>query len=160
MRRDLIALPEDSKVWIYQSDKKIADQASQDIKDALYTFSMNWQSHGSELDSYAHLFHHQFVVMVADGSQLPSGCSIDSSVHFISALGEKHGIDFFNRMNFAYLIDDHVHTVKSSELKAAYSNKIINEETLMFDNLVNIKSDFLEKWIVPLRDSWHTKFLD
>lgn len=160
MRRDLIALPDDSKVWIYQAEKKIDEEVSKRIKEALYHFSMQWQSHGKELDSYAHLFHNQFIVLVVDGSSLPSGCSIDSSVHFITELANKFDINFFDRMTFAYMEQDHVMTIKNSEFKSAYQSNTINNGTLMFDNLVNNKGDFLEKWIVPLEESWHTKFLN
>ncbi len=159
MRRDLIALPEDSKVWVYQANKALSDEISQLIKADLYDFSMSWSSHGKELDSYSHLFHYQFVVMVADGSNLPSGCSIDSSVHFLEALGKKYEVDFFDRMTFAYMVDDHVKFVKSSEFPDYYSSNKITDETLMFDNLVDSKSKFIEGWIKPLKDSWHTKFI-
>jgi len=121
---------------------------------------MQWTSHGKVIDSYAHLFHNQFIVLVADGSELPSGCSIDSSVHFITDLGKLHRVDFFDRMTFAYLEDDHVNTINNIDFKQAYKEKVVSNETLMFDNLVNNKKDFLEKWIVPLEDSWHTKFLN
>jgi len=160
MRRDLIALPDDSKVWIYQAKQPLDEQSSQAIKDSLYDFSMQWKSHGQDIDSYAHLFHNQFIVLVADGSQLPSGCSIDSSVHFITELGNKYKADFFDRMTFAYLEDDHVKTISNVEFKNAYTSNLVSKETLMFDNLVTNKKDFLEKWILPLEESWHTKFLN
>jgi len=159
MRRDLIALPDQSKVWIYQADKVLSDDLTQKIKDALYDFSMNWSSHGTELDSYGHLFHHQFLVLVADGSNLPSGCSIDSSVHFVQDLGNKHGIDFFDRNTFAFMQEEEIKFLKSSELAEYYKAREITEETLVFDNLVKTKLEFLEGWIKPLKDSWHMKFI-
>lgn len=159
MRRDLIALPEDSKVWVYQAGKKITDDVTEQIKEALYNFSMSWVSHGQELDSYGHLFHSQFIVLVADGSNLPSGCSVDSSVHFIQALGNKYNIDFFDRMTFTYMIDEEVHTIHSSKLGQSYKSGLITDETFMFDNLVSDKEHFITEWIKPLNESWHKKFL-
>jgi len=159
MRRDLIALPEDSKVWVYQAKQKISDDVAEKIKSALYDFSMSWVSHGKELDSYGHLFHSQFIVLVADSSNLPSGCSIDSSVHFIEELGKKYDVDFFDRMTFTYMIDDQVEIVHSSQLADFYKDNKVNDDTLMFDNLVNDKTHFITEWIKPLNESWHKKFL-
>lgn len=159
MRRDLIALPDTSKVWIYQADKPLSDSITQKVKDELYDFSMSWSSHGKELDSYGHLFHYQFLVLVADGSNLPSGCSIDSSVHFVEALGQKYGIDFFDRNTFAYMKDDEVHFVQSKDLPEFYKNNEITDDTLMFDNLVSTKEDFIQGWIKPLKESWHKRFI-
>ena len=158
MRRDLIALPEDSKVWIYQASNPISDKIADLIKEEIYNFTMNWTSHGHTLDCYGHLFHYQFLVMVADANSLPSGCSIDSSVHFIKGLGEKYGIDFFDRMRFAYLDGEDIKTVSNVEFKGLVSNGNINHETFMFNNLVDNKNTFLEKWIIPLNESWHQKF--
>lgn len=159
MRRDLIALPEDSRVWVYAADKEITDNVSDLIKEQLYEFSLQWKSHGQELDCYAQLFHHQFIVFVADSSALPSGCSIDSSVHVIKELSRQYGLDFFNRMVFQYFDEEHIKNIKKSELKNAYDERLINKETLFFNNLVTNKTEFINNWIIPLSDSWHAKFV-
>lgn len=159
MRRDLIALPDTSRVWIYQSPVMIDDDTTEKIKADIYDFTMQWASHGQELDCYGHLFHYQFLVLVVDGSNLPSGCSIDSSVHFIQGLNEKYNVDFLDRMTFTYLEEDHVHSLPSTDFKSAVSDGKINEHTLVFNNLVDNKTDFLEKWIVPVNESWHKRFL-
>ena len=159
MRRDLIALPPDSKVWIYQASQPVSHSDADIIKEEIYRFTMNWASHGHVLDCYGHLFHYQFLVLVADANSLPSGCSIDSSVHFVKAIGDKFKIDFFDRMQFAYLDGDHIATLSSTRFKEAVSEGQINNDTLVFNNLVDNKSDFLENWIIPLQDSWHQKFV-
>jgi len=159
MRRDLIALPDNSRVWVYQAKKRIPEKQAENIKKDLYDFSMKWQSHGTELDSYGHLFHSQFIVLVADSSNLPSGCSIDSSVHFIEDIGNKYGLDFFDRLTFTYMQDNKVYSLASAELGPKYSSQQINDDTLMFDNLVATKADFITDWLKPLSSSWHKKFL-
>ena len=159
MRRDLIALPEDSKVWIYQSKSEISTEDTEAIMSSLYDFTMKWASHGHELESYANVFHYRFVVLVADGSHLPSGCSIDASVHMVEDLGKKHGLELFDRMQFAYFQGDHIATMHSSELPEAYKSGKVSDDTLFFNNLVNNKRSFLDEWIIPLRDSWHSRFI-
>lgn len=159
MRRDLIALPDNSKVWIYQCKDPVSYEVGEMIRKDLYDFSMQWGSHGVELDCYGNLFHYQFLVMVADPSNLPSGCSIDSSVHFVQDLGQKYSRDFMDRMTYAYMQEDHVKTITHQDLPAAYAAGQINDETLFFNNLVNNKSTFLEEWIVPFKESWHRKFV-
>jgi len=159
MRRDLIALPDDSKVWIYQSATTIEESVADKIKSDLYDFSMQWMSHGQSVDAYAQLFHKKFLVFVADESQHVSGCSIDSSVRFIQQLGQQNQLDFFDRLHFSYLEDDQIKQIHSSKFADAYKSGEITDETLMFDNLVNIKSTFIDRWVVPLKDSWYTRYL-
>ncbi len=159
MRRDLIALPDDSRVWVYQADQFISESATEHLMSKLYNFTMTWSSHGAELDSYATIFHYIFLVVVADPHRLPSGCSIDASVHVIEDLGNQYNLNFMDRMQFAYLKNDIVHTIQSNDLGEAYRNGLINDNTLFFDNLVNTKEALLERWILPLKESWHTRFL-
>lgn len=159
MRRDLIALPDESKTWVYQCAEPVTDDQAEQIRNELYEFTMQWQSHGVELDCYANLFHNQFLVFVADPSNLPSGCSIDASVHFVQQLGTRHGKDFMDRTTFAYMDGDHVKTIHKDDLKEAYGQGIIGDETFMFNNLVSGKDQFLMEWIIPLNQSWHKKFV-
>jgi hypothetical protein len=41
-----------------------------------------------------------------------------------------------------------------SQLSYAFKNDFINAETLYFDNTIMTKKELLEKWIVPVRESW------
>ncbi len=159
MRRDLIALSDHSKVWVYQCDQFINDEDSEAIKQSLYEFTMQWSSHGQELECYAQLFHNKFLVFVADDAHIVSGCSIDSSVNFIKTLESKFNLNFFDRLNFTYMKDDEVKVIHSSQFKAAFDSGQINADTFMFDNLVKDKAQFLSSWIVPLKESWYTKFI-
>jgi hypothetical protein len=38
-------LPEDSKIWIYQSNRKFSDDEMIDIENDLKTFIENWSAH-------------------------------------------------------------------------------------------------------------------
>jgi len=160
MRRDLIALPENSRVWVYQCDQKIDEKRAQKIKDLLYSFTMQWASHGKDVESYAHLFHNRFIVFVADETNHVSGCSIDSSVAILKQIQSEMNLNFFDRLNYTYMQNDTVYQLHNSDFKQAYHDGKINDETLMFDNLVDNKEDFINHWLKPLNESWYTKFLN
>jgi len=98
-------------------------------------------------------------VLVADDTHHVRGCSIDSSVHFVKALEQKYGLNFFDRMTYHYVIDEVFYTIHHSQLREAYQEGKISDDTLMVDNLVNTKSTFLERWITPLGESWYKKLL-
>ena len=159
MRRDLIALHPESKVWVYASNSIIPDEHIAAIKQDIVDFTMQWQSHGQELDCYGNIFHERFLVLVADDTHHVSGCSIDSSVHFVKAMEGKYGLNFFDRMTYYYVVDEVFHSIHHSQFKEAYSSGEITDDTLMVDNLVNTKSTFLERWITPLGTSWYKKLL-
>ncbi len=157
-------LPEDfndnSKVWIYQSSRLFLMNEAFEIEDMLKNFVANWKSHGEEVKGYANLFFGQFIILMADETQSGvSGCSTDSSVHLIKSIEKKLNVDMFNRQNLAFLIKDKVQLLPLSQLNYATQNNFINGGTLYFNNTILTKKELIDKWIVPVKESWLAKKL-
>jgi hypothetical protein len=92
--------------------------------------------------------------MADETGAVVSGCSTDSSVRFVKQLGEQFAVDFFNRTNLAFLVKEKIQILPVNQLGYAMQNSFINGDTLYFNNLVQTKKEFEEKWIVPVKDSW------
>lgn len=152
---DLIAFPDTARVWIFQADNLIADEKLAEVHDRVMDFAERWTSHQRALTATGSILHNRFVVLVVDESRAgASGCSIDKAMHFIQSLGHHYGVDFLNRHHYTYYDGLDLHTVPASQLKFLYENGDIDDETKVYDNMVNNKYDFLKKWVVPLGDSW------
>jgi hypothetical protein len=150
---------DNSKVWIYQSDRQLKDSEVSEINLELNNFTDEWTSHNRQLQAFGKIFHNLFLVlMVDDSGGGASGCSIDSSVHFVKTLGTNKNIDFFNRMLFAYKDQKKIRFLNREEFQNKIDTDQINEDTLVFNNTINSKIDFEENWILPLKDSWHARF--
>jgi hypothetical protein len=161
MLRDLIALPDTSRVWVYQANRPLTYDEIDIVRPMLYDFAHNWQSHGIVVQSYANVFHMQFFVIVADESNLGvSGCSIDSSVHLMKTIESTIGVDLFDRMLYTYFENEEIKMIHHIDFKEAYDNGKINDDTLMFNNLVESKEAFIQDWVKPLKDSWHSTFVN
>lgn len=146
---------DNSRVWIYQSSRLFTLSEALDIEEQINKFTAEWRSHGADVDAYGNLFFGQFVVLMADETRAGvSGCSTDSSVRFIKLLGEKLGVDFFNRTNLAFVIKDKIQVLPMSQLSYAVQNFFIDSDTLYFNNLVHTKKELEDAWIVPLKNSW------
>jgi len=63
---DLIALDNNSRVWIYQSDKVLTDDARYEIQAQLRKFLQEWTAHHQSLLSYGNLFHDRFLTLFVD----------------------------------------------------------------------------------------------
>jgi len=158
--RDLIALDDSSKVWIYQASRELTYDEIDVVRENTYKFISSWVSHNQDLMGYGNIFHRRFLAFFVDESRsaTASGCSIDKSVNFVKQLQNELKIDFFDRTLFCYMIDEEIKEVKQADLPALKASQGINEETLFFDNLVKNKGDFLKFWIKPLKDSWQHRF--
>jgi len=149
-----------SKVWIYQSSRLFLMSEAFAIEDMLNNFIAGWKSHGAPVKGYANLFFGQFIVLMADETQSTvGGCSTDSSVHVIKAIEQQFKVNMFDRQNLAFIIKDKVQLLPLSQLKYAAENNFITADTLYFNNTVLTKKELLEKWIVPVKDSWLAKRL-
>jgi hypothetical protein len=165
---DLIALDNTSRVWVYQAKDALTDEQLDSIKEDLYIFLNEWTSHHKRLYTYGNVFHSRFLTIFVDEQYAgASGCSIDKSVHFLQEMEKKYGIDLFYRMDMAYMIKDEdeegediseIKTVPLSEVGQAYQRGDINDNTWVFDNLVDTKGAFLKRWVVPFGESWYTRY--
>ena len=145
----------DSRVWVYQSNRLLSIAEALEAEDLIKEFCKEWTSHGADVDAYGNLFFGQFLVLMADETRAGvSGCSTDSSVRFIKQLGEKFGVDFFNRTNLAFIVKEKIQLLPMSQLTYAGQNFFIDGDTLYFNNLVQTKKELEEKWIIPIKDSW------
>ena len=158
---DLIALDMSSRVWVYQADREFSYDELDVAREDIFHFLNEWTAHSNELDCYGNIFHRRFLGLFVDESRAStSGCSIDSSVRFVQALGKKFDVNFFDRQTYAYMTpEEEIFTTHHNELGALHAKGTINDDTFFFDNLVDSKEKFLKQWIKPLKDSWHHKFL-
>lgn len=154
-------LNDNSRVWIYQSSRLFFISEALQMEGMLNEFVAGWKSHGAPVKGYANLFFGQFIVIIADESDTAvGGCSTDSSVHVIKAIEEKFQVQMFDRQSLAFVIKDKVQLLPLNQLDYAVQNGFIKPETLYFNNTVLTKKELLDKWLIPVKDSWLAKRLD
>ncbi|MEO1712860.1 MAG: hypothetical protein AAFU60_05940 [Bacteroidota bacterium] len=154
------ALPDTSRVWIYQSNRIFTEAETQRLKVILQQFAEQWTSHNRALRANASLLHDRFIVLLVDESMAgASGCSIDKSVHFMQAIEQEFGVQLFDRMNFAYQQGSEIRTANRDEFVSLYAQGIITDETIVFDNLVKTKGELSSGWQKPLAESWHARMV-
>lgn len=153
------SLPEESKIWIYQSNRKFSDSEIVEIETALQHFLKDWAAHGTSLESSYLLKYNRFIIIaVNQEAQVATGCSIDSSVEFIQSLEKKYSVDLLDKMNVTFKLGEHVAHKTLIDFKKMVKDKAVTENTIVFNNLVNNIQEFNESWEVPAADSWHSRF--
>lgn len=153
-------LPDSSRVWIYQSDIKFTADQIKLVNAKLEDFVISWEAHGASLSAAAEvLLDHFIVIFVDEGAQAPTGCSIDKSVALIKSIETEFGIDLMNRMNIAYKSAGKVVIKKMPEFQADVRSGLIDQDTVVYNNLVQRKGEFMSDWEGPLKGSWHKQLL-
>ena len=145
----------ESRVWIYQSSRLLTLSEALETEELINKFCSEWSSHGADVAAYGNLFFGQFLVLMADETNAGvSGCSTDSSVHFVKELGQKFSVDFFDRTNLAFVVRDKIQVLPLNQLAYAVENNFITADTLYFNNTVLNKEQLENNWIIPVKNSW------
>jgi hypothetical protein len=153
-------LPNNSRVWIYQSDREFTHKEIEFISVKAEEFINQWTRHGDDLKGSFTIKYNQFLVLAVDESfNNVSGCSIDSSVRFVQELENELQLDLMNKMNITFKDNEAVNLVTLSDFQRFAKEKKITSETIVFNNMVTTKEDFEANWEIPAKQSWHKRFL-
>ncbi len=153
-------LPNESRIWIYQSNRKLSDDEVSEIETKLIVFLQQWTAHGSDLEAGFEIKYSRFIVIgLNQENASASGCSIDSSVNFIQSLEKEYDLDLLDKMNVTFYNGQYIAHKSLSDFKKMVKAKSVSKNTVVFNNLVVTKEDYLENWEVPAKDSWHSRFL-
>ena len=151
-------LAKDSKVWIYQSNRKFTDDEVSTITTKLEAFTKEWAAHNIALKSFGKVYYNTFIVLIVDESQTnASGCSIDTSVHFIQSLEKTYNVNLFDRFCIAYKQGNNVEIAKKEQFQELINNGTITSASIVFNNMVQTKEAFEKEWETTIENSWHKK---
>ncbi|MFK7951634.1 MAG: hypothetical protein AB8B73_02215 [Ekhidna sp.] len=152
-------MPDTSRVWIYQAERKLSSQEIDFVKNSTSDFLSNWSAHGYGLKAAFKIEYDQFLVITVDESfSQASGCSIDASVNLIKALEQQTGISFITNGLVGFLIENEVKLLPFNEIKKEISANHISESTPMFNNTIQHLSDFKSKWLVESGQGWVSRY--
>lgn len=157
---DFSTLPNNSRVWVYQCNRKLSDEEVAVITDKTTQFLTQWTAHGANLEAGFEIKYNRFIVLgLNQENASASGCSIDASVHFIQQLQEEFDVDLLDKMNVTFYNGDFIAHKPLDDFKKMAKARSVSPNTVVFNNLVNTKEDYLENWEVPAKESWHNRFL-
>jgi hypothetical protein len=157
---DFNTLPEESRIWIYQSNRSFTEEELEEIQSKLNVFIENWTAHGSDLQAGYLIKYKRFIIIgLNQNMNKATGCSIDASVHFIQQLEKEYNVDLMDKMNVSYKQGDFIAYKTLIDFKKMAKEKAVSKNTIVFNNLVATIGEFNENWEVPASESWHSRFI-
>ena len=145
----------DSRVWIYQSNRPFSDWEIAEINDQLHLFYAHWLSHGAPVKGWAAVLYGQMIVVMADEAATGvSGCSTDGMVRIVQSLERQYSVQLFDRLAITFLVHGKPQMLPISQVAYALEKGYIAPDTPMFDNTVATKGELESRWMVPLQETW------
>lgn len=149
-------ISENSRVWIYQSDRVLNPEEELRIQQKLDEFTSQWLAHGHQLAAYGEIRHSQFLILSVDEQVAgATGCSIDKSVYLMKEIEKEFGIGLFDRFRIAYRDGDQIVNCSKTEFEDLLNKGELNSDTIVFNNMISSRKDLDSSWEVAMKNSWH-----
>jgi len=153
-------MPENSRIWIYPCNRKFSEEEKSKINQLLTDFCENWQTHGSPMVASFQIVHDRFIIIAADQEVLAaSGCAIDKQVALILQIEKELEVVLLDKMNVTYKTGEFFAHKSLVDFKRLVKEKAVNADTIVYNNLVNNIAEWHDNWEIPMKDSWHSRFL-
>lgn len=154
------ALPDHARLWVYQASRDLTDRECVVLEQEMAAFSKDWAAHGKALKNAFLIAYNRFLIVAVDESQAgASGCSIDSSVAVIKKAEAKFNISFFDRMLITYKENGKIKDASMSGFQELIKEGAVSAHTIVFNNMVTTKGEWETSWEVPVKESWHQRYL-
>ena len=156
---DFKKISDNSRIWIYQSNRSFQQEEVKSISSLIEGFLKQWESHGVNLNSAYLIRYNRFIVISQDqDTHNATGCSIDSLVHFIQKLEKTFNLCLLDKLNVSYKQGEFIAYKPLLDFKKMVKDGAVGKNTIVFNNLVQTKLDYLNNWEVPASESWHARF--
>lgn len=150
-----------SRVWIFQSSEWLPYEKVERISARLMNFLENWQAHGQNLQASFTIRYDRFIIVALDeASYQATGCSIDKLVHLLQNLEREIQISLMDRTQIAYRDENNmVQTMHMLHFRSALESGEFNQQTGVFNNLIETKDELENNWETNVANSWHKQWL-
>lgn len=157
---DFKNIPDDSRIWIYQSSKDLSDSDIKIIDNKTTLFLENWKAHGNELQASYLIKERRFLIIAVNEKFNPiGGCSIDYSLQLVNDISTTINLDLLDRLSVNYRLENNIKSISLRDLKNKIKNKSFSPETIIFNTTVKTKKELSSDFELKISSSWLSKFL-
>lgn len=151
-------ISENSRIWIYQSDRILSTDEQIEIQKKLNDFTAQWLAHGNQLTAAGEIRNDRFIILSVDEHQAgATGCSIDKSVNLMKEFEQAFQINLFDRFNITYRDNGIIKSANREEFENLIRSGVVTDDTIVFNNLVETRKQLASHWEIPLHQSWHAR---
>ena len=159
MITDFKNIPDDSRVWIYQSNRDFTDLDIKIIKNKTTFFIDNWKAHGNDLQASYLIKERRFLVIAVNEKFNPiGGCSIDYSLQLVNDISNTINLDLLDRLLVNYRSENKIKSISLRDLKNKIKNRSFSPETIIFNTTVKTKKELSTDFELKISSSWLSKF--
>lgn len=150
-------LPDSARLWVFAATRPLTTDEQPRLLAAVDDFLDQWNAHRVPLDCARDLRYDQFLLVGVDEEAAGvSGCSIDSLVRTMKALGQQLGVELVDHRSVFYRGPEAVRRASRDEFAEAVTRGEVTPATTVFDNTVGTAGALRSgRWEAPASATWH-----
>ncbi len=154
-------LPADAKVWIYPAQETLTPHQESIVMEHTHNFIDQWTTHGEPVSASFKVLEHRFLVIAAiENAAGPSGCSIDSQVHFVQKLENTLHISLTERGSIPVEKEDgEITSMSLEEFRKEISEGILAPNRFFYDISIQSINGLREQFKLKIEQGWPKRFL-
>lgn len=153
---DFDQLENNAKVFLYPSNKKFFPELLENIQTKVNDFVSTW-SENHDIEAGFEIKYQRFIIIVINNNKPITTSIIDELVTFIFKLQLDHEIELLDKLNVCFKQGEYVQYKDVKEFKKLIKNKSVNQNTIVFDNLINTKEELDDSWELPAENTWYSR---
>lgn len=150
-------LPDESKVWVFAASRPLTADEREIVGTEVPNFLSQWTAHGAPVPASHEIRDDQFLVIAADESASPSGCSIDALFRFVRALGDHLDIEMLDSGKIWFR--DKAGEIRGADRSELRKSNQIQPESPVFDTSLDRLATYRQSFEQPARNSWAAPLL-
>lgn len=150
------SLPDESRVWVFGSDRTLDDHDATRLLAEVDRFLTNWKAHGMPLTCARVWRDDALLTIGVDTTQEnASGCSIDGLFRTLQGVERALGTRLLGGGRVFYRDDaGRVHCVGREQLPDLAAAGKIDAETPVFDTGLTTAGEWRDRFEAPARETW------
>ncbi len=146
--------------WFYSLTYTLTSAEVESLSQAFAAFLAQWKSHGTPVTGKIDIKYARFIhISLAQSSENPSGCSIDSMRHAVEKILLSHQLTWAEASNVFFKAENgEIRHTDFRQIPQLVAENALHAESIVFDNSLS-DTGLLEKWEVKMADTWMKRYL-
>ena len=159
MKVDFNQLPDEAKVWMYQSNTAFTSEQISVIEELSDVFLDQWESHGIPVQGSIDILNNN-CIRIAGYTNEDSMCgrARDGQARLIKELEGELNVDLMNRMILAFELNGKSEVVHMNDVESKVNEGGITKSTIYYNNLIQSKEEFKNDWKVEAATTWLERY--
>lgn len=155
-------LPDNSRLWIFQSSRPLDAEERKILLDMTGSFLSQWTAHQQQLKAGCDLLDGLFLLIAVDEQYTgASGCSLDKLHHFVRDAGRQFSVDLLDRLNVALHREGSPSwmQIRLPELENMLKIGVISGREQVADVSIQTLGEYRTGFMKHIQETWLNRYL-